>query len=436
MRSLKIVLMSVLVITLLVHTFENAWGIGRDQFSTNQSFGDPNFGTFNLQIQAIEVTQGVRGEIPTRVPPDDDLAFLPDGAVHVANRRTIVRVYPWVSGSSEVMLPPITARLWAYRDGLLLSSSPLSPVNDNLNISPAWDLETMRRDAQKSWNFVLPSAWISNSLEFKSFALRFVVEINPPGPNHQPECQGCGTDNRVTLGGQEFVTVPTLIIQPYFVEHTVTDLKKDQVTYPGPTVDEFEAMMRTFHSMLPVGDRDRGLTILHPIEVEWKGPLYENERHVFPETMIIEYLPGGQLAKSRDGIIHVFLFSASSNHDFLVYNNSGGMWINLAWTGKSYAQCAARGWDMAHELTHGIGLSHAGNQNGESTMNSDYPDAYGRVERGAYGFDIWEMQVIPPFAADGETHDYMSYNQDTPTWVSIYTWKAVASLLGQPDLDI
>ena len=53
-------------------------------------------GTFNLQIQAIEVTQGVRGEIPSRVAPTGDLVLSPDGAVHIADRRTIVRVYPWV----------------------------------------------------------------------------------------------------------------------------------------------------------------------------------------------------------------------------------------------------------------------------------------------------------------------------------------------------
>ncbi len=68
--------------------------------------------------------------------------------------------------------------------------------------------------------------------------------------------------------------------------------------------------------------------------------------------------------------------------------------------------------------------------NRETTTNPDYLDPSGRVEPEAYGFDIWEMQVIPPLAADGETQDYMSYNKNTPTWVSIYTWKAVARLLG------
>ena len=91
---------------------------------------------------------------------------------------------------------------------------------------------------------------------------------------------------------------------------------------------------------------------------------------------------------------------------------------------------------MAHELTHAIGLSHAGHMHGETTWNPEYPDEHGRVEAQAYGFDVWEMQVIPPVTADGETHDYMSYARENLSWTSIYTWESVARLLGQPGLDV
>jgi hypothetical protein len=394
-------------------------------------------GTFNLQIQAIEVTQGVRGDIPIRTSPQGDLVLLSDGAVHVADRRTVVRAYPWVENHSAANLPPMIARLWAYRDGVLLPGSPIEPQNPLLShISEDWDLATMRADAGKSWNFVLPSAWTASDPEFKSFSLRFIVEVNPPGPGHQPECQGCNVDNQVTLVGQEFVTVPTLVIQPYFVQHTLTDLKNEQVTYLGPSQQAFEALMRSVQGMLPVGDLGHGLIILPPTNVEWQGPLYKNGRHVFPEAMIKEYLPGGKLKERQDNVVHIFVFKDASNHDFLAYNNSGGVWLNLAWTGKPYVQCAARGWDLVHELTHAIGLSHAGSMNGETTTNSAYPDPHGRVEKNAFGFDIWEMRAIPPTSENGETHDYMSYNKTNPTWVSIYTWETIGELLGQPALDV
>ena len=105
------------------------------------------------------MTQGVRGDIPSRTGPGGPQVLIPDGAVHVANRRTIVRVYPWVEAGSEATVPPLAARLWAYRDGKLLPGSPIAPVNSRLEgIAPNRTLEEMRGDAAKSWNFLLPQA--------------------------------------------------------------------------------------------------------------------------------------------------------------------------------------------------------------------------------------------------------------------------------------
>jgi hypothetical protein len=401
----------------------------------------PSSGTdqpgINLQIQALEVTQGVRGEIPSRVAPNGALVLLPDGAVHVANRRTVVRAYPWVGGSPEAKIPPATARLWAYRDGELLAGLPITPDNEYLSdLSLNQELSAMRSDADKSWNFILTPEWTTSNTEDDSFELRFIVEINPPGPDHVLECQGCGADNRVVLLNQKFVVVPTLVIQPYFIDHTVTETNGNLVTYPGPTVDEFSRIVQITHTMLPVGDIDRGLKVLPFIEVEWQGLLYENEKHVFAEAMIERYLPGGELNDREDGIIHVFVFNATMRYWYIVNQNSGGMRLGLAWTGKPYAQCGARADDLVHELTHAIGLSHAGIEHGETTSNLDYPDPSGRVEPNAYGFDIWEMRAVPPVSEDSETHDYMSYDKENPLWVSIYTWKVIGGLLGQPDLDV
>ncbi len=196
MRRNQLVVMGTLVVILLRVAFDS--GLSAEAFlgANPTSNTPPPFqieeGTFNLQIQAIEVTQGVRGEIPTRVAPTGDLVLSPDGAVHIANRRTIVRAYPWVlSGSEAKVLPPVTARLWAYRDGELLPGSPISPDNYDLeNISPDWDLEGMRGDAEKSWNFLLPPAWTASNPDHSSFTLRFVVEVNPAGPHQQAGVPG------------------------------------------------------------------------------------------------------------------------------------------------------------------------------------------------------------------------------------------------------
>jgi hypothetical protein len=185
-----------------------------------------------------------------------------------------------------------------------------------------------------------------------------------------------------------------------------------------------------------VGDIGQGLNILSPIDVEWQGLLYENKHHIFAEAMIDQYLPGGSLQGNQGGTIHLFVFSADGKHRFLVNYNQDGMRLALAWTGWPFAQSGARPLELVHELTHVIGLSHAGNGYGEATSNPDYPDPSGRVEPNAYGFDIWEMMAVPPSSEAGETHDYMSYNSSDPAWVSIYTWDAIGTLLGQPALDV
>jgi hypothetical protein len=188
--------------------------------------------------------------------------------------------------------------------------------------------------------------------------------------------------------------------------------------------------------MLPVGDFDRGLNLLSPIAVEWQGLLYENGRHIFAEAMIDRYLPGGSLRGNQGGTIHLFVFSADGKHRFLVNYNQNGMRLPLAWNGWPYAQAGARELELVHELTHALGLSHAGDAYGEITSNPDYPDPTGRVESNAYGFDVWEMKAIPSVSDAGETHDFMSYNSLDPAWVSLYTWEAIGELLGQPELDV
>jgi hypothetical protein len=393
MRRILIVVLSTLTIILLGITFIE----GLSAAANTTSSAPVESGTINLQIQAVEVTQGVRGKIPARVPPNAELVLPSDQAVHIADRRTIVRVYPWVKHSSDVLVAPVTARLWVYREGALLSESPIEPQNIYLeNISPDWDLDTMRSDAQKSWNFLLPSTWTASHPDTGPFTLRLVVEINPPGVDHVPECEACSADNQVILTDQEFVTVPALVIQPYFVHHTVTDRDGSQIEYPGPSLDEFQMVMKIVHSMLPVGDFGRGLNILDPIDVEWQGLLYQDGRHIFAEAMIERHFPGGSLRGNKGGPIHLFVFSADGKHRFLVNYNQDGMRLPLAWTGWPYAQSGMRPLELVHELTHTLGLSHAGDAYGETTSNLDYPDPTGRVEWNAYGFDVWEMQPIPP----------------------------------------
>ena len=55
----------------------------------------PPTGRVDYQLIALEVTRAVRGNIPTRTPPAGPTTLPADDAVHVANRQTVVRAYPW-----------------------------------------------------------------------------------------------------------------------------------------------------------------------------------------------------------------------------------------------------------------------------------------------------------------------------------------------------
>ena len=392
-------------------------------------------GTFNVQIQALEVTQGIRGDIPSRIAPDDNLTLPSDGAVHIADRHTVVRAYPWISTRANGKVPPLSAKLWGYRDGALLPGSPISPENALLeNISADREFKELRSDADLSWNFLLPSAWTASGEDHKPFTLRFLVEVNPPGPDHFVECQDCASDNQIILGGQSFVHIPPITIQPYLVDHTFTNNEGDQVSYPGPTLVEFRKALNAVYQLFPIGDLWKGIIVLDPEYITWNGPLKENGKNVFAEAMIEQYFPGGSIENGHDGVYHIFLFSPSVNRWHDVYASFEGTKTGMAWIGKPYVQAWARGSVLAHELAHAIGLDHAGNNHGETTYNPDYPDDYGRVEPNAYGFDVWLMKAIPPDIDQDGTHDFMSYNSSNPEWVSIYTWKKLLQLLGQPDL--
>jgi hypothetical protein len=392
-------------------------------------------GTFNVQIQALEVTQGVRGNIPSRDPSADNLTLSPDGAFHVADRRTVVRAYPRMITGANAKVPPLTAQLWVYRDGVLLSGSPVSPVNVLLeNISPDRELKELRGDASLSWNFLLPSAWTASNSEHQSFPLRFVVVVNPSGLDHKNECQGCTYDNEIILEGQTFVHVPPIKIKPYLVDHNFTNVEGKELYYPTPTVVDLYNALDSVHQLLPIGDGEKGIVVLEPEFITFNGPVKANGKHLFAEAMIQQYLPGRSIEPTQDGVFHIFLFSPSYGHRHQVSSLFEEATTGLSWIGGSYVQAGARGSELAHELAHAIGMDHAGSKHGEATYDPDYPDDHGRVEPNAYGFDVWSMQAVPPDFDNDGIHDLMSYGRFRSQWVSIYTWKTIAQLLGQPNI--
>ena len=140
---------------------------------------EPSPGRVDYQLIALEVTQAVRGNIPTRTPPDGPTTLPADDAVHVANRHTVVRAYPWVRTFSGGLIRPVTAYLQVQLpDGAW--SPRISPTTSLLYPVAGRSLVEMRGNAAQSFNFLLPRQYVRVGTR----SIR--VMINPGGDRVAP----------------------------------------------------------------------------------------------------------------------------------------------------------------------------------------------------------------------------------------------------------
>jgi len=425
-----------------------------------QVTGAPAAGNFDVQVQAIEVTQGIRGDIPRRTPPGGESRLPPDGAIHVANRRTVVRVYPWIQVTGGSPFRRLTARLYGIRDGEILPGSPLTPLNPLVAASSIETLDDQRADPARTWNFDIPAFWIDLRPGEESFQVAFIAEANPEGLT--PECAGCSFNNDALLPVVEFrrmvrapyipfaglgraVTSPIVVI-PYLVTHSCTDDTGLQAAFP--TLSDLQAALSDCRRLLPIPDGARGMLVFPPIGESWDSGTCsragkQNDQRRFTRRMLRRHFPGGSRRGDPVGVFRVFFVGGDRFA-------SGG----YAWCRSSLVVGNKSKFAIAHEITHAIGLDHAGRGHCEKYFGgciSDYPDPHGQVEANAYGFDTWSFNSIPPgpysFPPAGwdltddcqqppgfeRTHDYMSGGAG-PKWTSLYTWEKTGYRLGGTEI--
>jgi hypothetical protein len=371
------------------------------------TYSVPTLPGLNFQAQAIEVTQAVHGDIPTRIPPDGSLNLI-ENMVHVAGRRTVVRVYPWVSGvSSGELSPPITAQLYSSRS----PSVPINPVNRYLRVNPDWTINEMRADKNKSWNFILPPRWHEEG------TISLTVVINPAGAAHQTECPGCDGDNTLRLSNVRFVPVQSqnILMHFYLADFYERD-ESGAVVNQAATVEDAVNVFAYMRKTWPIADRSLpgfsfritqiSSTLASPPITSpppWDNQVYLDEMaHLIrPGTNPYLYIP--------------LLFSTRSS-----IGCSGGAGIGF----PPLFHSGACGSTFAHEAAHTLGYNHASNAHGEAgggPVDLAFPGAHGEIEPNVYGFDTWSIAAVPPTLGDRHTHDFMSYG-GSPEWISMYTW--------------
>lgn len=391
----------------------------------------PRTGPFNVNVRAFEVTQGVRGDIPSR--PVDGGHFLFETDAHVADRTTVVRVYPWVQFTDSVGFA-VDARLRAFRGGVELPGSPLAPIAPLTGLQRAWTIDDLRGNAARSWNFRLPSAWTTAG----TIDLR--AELNPAGARYVDECStvrgslpvgaSCAgsADNTTELRSVRFVDANGLTFRIIASQnHRAGTTGTAASTGMTPSFDDLARSLDWVWKTYPIADLGISVPSIRGVAADCLGTTGDCDELAAAHTV-------ARADAARLGV------TDGSRTLFPIIVNPGtgrgcsgqaGLPNPVYWQG-------ACGPTLAQETFHaGGGVNHSGNSHLEirgGGSNPLYPNMHGAVESNAFGFDLLALQAIPPTdpCDTGHTHDFMSYG--CSPWVSVYTWQGIAAWLARaPD---
>ena len=389
---------------------------------------------FDIEPLSLEVTQGVRREIPVSaggatVAEDHD--FIADRTTHVRAYASLERL-----GSDPWNPIPFEARLYGFRGATMLEGSPIAPTNPERTVGESGHrgdfLRAMRGDASASWNFELPRSWTQETSGGPP--LKLIFDVNPPGhPLHIPEAEGMGGDaNRLILDNIDFVEIQPRIFHFFLVDYLWSQPEEEEPRRPGELVEcdegicqyrlqaDFSDMVEAVRGMrtfIPIPDRTRIVIrhtqIVEPIDLPEGTVPWDREDYYPP----LRELYGDDLPP----MFAPMLFSAQlgcggeANLNRPVFNTGAG------------------GVVVAHEAIHSLGISHVSTAHGElegggglDRYEGDHGEFGGRNPADVVGWDIIARQPFTARTAGGHAHALMSYGSP-PEWVDPTTWEAAAA---------
>jgi hypothetical protein len=396
----------------------------------------------DYQIMAVEVTQGVRGDIPLVEPTYATPGFRTyrtmDTAVHVAHRRTIIRVYPDVELLPGSVSRPVEVDL-SRLTGEGTVSAPIHPLTRFLIPSPGQALETLRSNGALSWNFVLPDEWVQEGEQ------NFLITLNRYGL--QPECSGCSPNNNVYLDSVDFAQyhTQTVDVRIYIADLAYYDAAGDVVRFV-PSAPEISSAVNYWLKVWPVDPSLFRFSYRYS-QISQNPAGYRLDSMGNNIWEVDPPIPGypqwnNQVYKDENPDLLEPRALLRPPYSFIPLIFDPDSWMGCAGNaGIGYTplfHAGACGPTVAQEATHSIGINHAGNSHGEDSgggHNPDYPGIHGQVEANAYGFDVWAIRALPPTEGGGHRHDFMSYGGGD-YWVSIYTWQGIADLFGGEAVEV
>ena len=374
----------------------------------------------NLWAKAMEITQAVQPwleeNLARRLQGDTPPTFFyphyahvpPESVPLVAGRTTVVRLFGGIEGTTfDLALNDAKAALRCYQDPHYLNPCPapseIMPedrppyVKPEITLTPGEDIDTMRRNSDHTWNFVLPEAWTQQD--------RIYLEGEVIPPQGLQECPDCGdAANRIRLSEVVFNPMPFAANQLIHVVRIRRDLD-GQITYPPQSA--IDHTLDSLGKVLPIDEETL--------------PGYANQTITFFDDASQDI----DVRSSR--VLDSLPVPFFTNVLGLIDDGFGGHdGRGRLGEGLCYAKAHNFGLTSAsHELGHAIGLLHAGPPpgHGSECINEDFCESswpYPHGTTGAFGFDVFDMEVIPPGITESDPHDFMSYGK--PSWVSPRTW--------------
>jgi len=360
----------------------------------------------DLRVVTMEVTQGIQ----CLDPAYGDTACADNSLPLVADRPTVVRVYVAAPGAGGEHLYGVAARLYVRRQGEEEPGTPLWPANGPLD----WEVESFqdelllgekRPDANRTLNFRLPPEWLSGEV-----ILRAVV--NPDwacGPVESEEKRANNWSEEITVTFQERNGLRVAYLPIHYTPPE--DCNWDGDDMPSDGVEDAWQWM---YKIYPLADPPEYYRLPgDPIEFDGCLSDYDETEALLAKINrhFVGYVLGWALAGEPDegrppdqlaGWLPDGAYSGNGKSDPLF--NDGGAVATF-----SNDTAGQRGWTLAHEIGHNLGLLHAGD-GGVGYPDWPYPDD--AIQE--YGFDTETMQV-----KDASLLDFMQGGGTEATrWIS------------------